>query len=362
VPALEVSNEIDDVTIELFTKLRKDIQQSAAGLTRRHARWVVDMYYCLQDERIRAAGQKRASAEGGEPYRLVEWIFTSMRQFESGLKSALGEFAKAYAVGRWLQAQYGIGPVISAGLLSHFDIAKAPTVGHMWRFAGLDPTCKWLGKTAAEELVKSVVGDSKTLTQDMATAIKAASGQHEVNAVRVFNEGFRSFDRESTTLKKGAEGLISWLSVRPYNAKLKAICAYRMGECFVKFSGRDECFYGQLYAKKKAELTARNEAGEYRELAAQYMKERRRMKGSPTWGHWKEGKLRPLQVHERARRWAVKLFLSHLHRVMYVDYHGTEPPAPFIFQHPELGDHRHLIDPPLWPHDYGGKPLRGLAN
>jgi len=31
----------------------------------------------------------------------------------------------------------GIGPVLSAGLLAHIDIEKAPTVGHIWSFAGL---------------------------------------------------------------------------------------------------------------------------------------------------------------------------------------------------------------------------------
>jgi hypothetical protein len=27
--------------------------------------------------------------------------------------------------------------------MAHIDITKAPTVGHIWRFAGLDPTVKW---------------------------------------------------------------------------------------------------------------------------------------------------------------------------------------------------------------------------
>lgn len=42
---------------------------------------------------------------------------------------------------------HGIGPVISAGLLAHIDIHRAVTVGHIWRFAGLDPSVKWLKKT-----------------------------------------------------------------------------------------------------------------------------------------------------------------------------------------------------------------------
>ena len=33
--------------------------------------------------------------------------------------------------------------MLSAGLLAHIDITRAPTVGHIWSFAGLDPTKTW---------------------------------------------------------------------------------------------------------------------------------------------------------------------------------------------------------------------------
>ena len=50
----------------------------------------------------------------------------------------------------------GIGPVIAAGLLANIDIKQAPTVGHIWRFAGLDPTNKWIGKKGAETLIDEI--------------------------------------------------------------------------------------------------------------------------------------------------------------------------------------------------------------
>ena len=37
----------------------------------------------------------------------------------------------------------GVGPIAASGFLAYIDIAKAPTVGHIWRFAGLDPTVSW---------------------------------------------------------------------------------------------------------------------------------------------------------------------------------------------------------------------------
>ena len=46
-------------------------------------------------------------------------------------------------IGPWAMATIGVGPVICAGVIARIDIHRAPTVGHIWRFAGLDPTQKW---------------------------------------------------------------------------------------------------------------------------------------------------------------------------------------------------------------------------
>jgi len=48
-----------------------------------------------------------------------------------------------YSAGRWLNGICGIGPVISAGLLSILDIRGCPTSGHWHRYAGFDPTVVW---------------------------------------------------------------------------------------------------------------------------------------------------------------------------------------------------------------------------
>jgi hypothetical protein len=58
----------------------------------------------------------------------------------------------------------------------------------------------------------------------------------------------------------------------PYNARLKTL-VWKMGESFVKISGKEDATYGKLHAEFKAEEIQRNEAGLYveaakRELAA----------------------------------------------------------------------------------------------
>ena len=71
--------------------------------------------------------------------------------------------------------------------------------------------------------------------------------------------------------------------------------------------------------------------------------------------------LAPAHIHARARRYAVKIFMSHLHHVMYVDFNGEDPPKPFIIENSD-GVHTHTIPIPHFPlaDDLGGKPLSDL--
>ncbi len=307
---------------EPLVKLARDVKQAANQLSRREARWLVDTYYMLQEDRKRSKMQADKCAEQAEPNQLIGWVFGSMERFEAAVKGCLGAFAKRWKVGQWLQAQTGIGPVLSAACLTYFDIRKAPAMGHFWSFAGLSPDIKW---------------------------------------------------------EKGQK--------RPYCADLKSIMAFRLGETMVKFQNHPQCFYGRLFAEKKAELWQQNVAGAFaataRQEADRHKKDTEAYKWKAGWfldasvqaaleaGHSAtevepagEGNgmpmLPPGQIHNRARRWMVKLVIAHVWEVMYVDYHGTEPPDPYIFAHPRNGQHVHRIAPPLWPGEYNGRPLREL--
>lgn len=281
---------------EPLFRLGKDIRKASRVLTWAEARWLVDTYYQMQDGRIRSKGQLDRQEEQAEPNELITWVFKTWRRFEDTVQKALLEFSSSYRVGNWMLQQYGIGPVLSAAMLTNFDIRQARTVGHFWAFAGFDPTRVW---------------------------------------------------------EKGEK--------RPYNAELKSICAYKMGECFVKFQNRELCFYGHLFATKKAELAERNKWGDFQATAkaeiARCQESKSllsKMEKTARWKHWKEGNLCPQHIHDRARRWTVKIFLSHLHEVMYWDYFQLPPPVPFVFR-PENGDHRHKIDVPLWKQEWHGQ-------
>jgi hypothetical protein len=141
----------------------------------------------------------------------------------------------------------------------------------------------------------------------------------------------------------------------------------------VKLSNREDALYGQLYKKRKAEEWRKNIAGEYQEAAADSMAKKKYGKATDQYAWYTggcdpvkaqaaldEGKaptaagckaddgkgvpmLSPAHIDARARRYAVKIFLSHLHEVWWREEMKEEPPKPFAIS---ILGHGHYIPPP----------------
>jgi hypothetical protein len=105
------------------------------------------------------------------------------------------------------------------------------------------------------------------------------------------------------------------ISMRPWNTGLKVLC-WKIGECFVYVSGKEDAYYGEVYSKRKKFETARNEGG-YNATAAEILKSKRIGEDTVAFEYYSKGKFPPAHVHARAKRYAVKLFLSHFHHVAY---------------------------------------------
>lgn len=134
-------------SLEPLQRLRKDLKEATTTLSRGEVRYLVDAYYQMQEDRKRSANQVRALSTSGEPHQVIGWLADNTGVLERNIKSALDAYSSSTDISRWAKSQVGIGPVIASGLEAHIDITKAPTVGHIWRFAGLDPTVKWEKKT-----------------------------------------------------------------------------------------------------------------------------------------------------------------------------------------------------------------------
>jgi hypothetical protein len=127
---------------------------------------------------------------------------------------------------------------------------------------------------------------------------------------------------------------------RPYNADLKQL-TWHTGQCFMKQSNDPDCFYGRLYRERKAFEITRNESGANRETAAAFKVSPGATKGVKD--KLAEGRLPDFNIDARARRYAVKIFLSHLHFIWFFSEFRRLAPTPFTIAF--LG-HAHEIAPP----------------
>lgn len=263
----------EPVDLTPVLKLTRDLRSASATLSDDEARFLVDAYYTMQKQRIRAGNQVTALTKSGEPHAILGWYQQQSDTLEKQVKGALGAFAKSRDLGRWAMGITGIGPVITAGLLAHINCG-VPTAGHVWSFAGLNPGQKW---------------------------------------------------------EKGQK--------RPFNASLKTLC-WKLGESFVKVKGRESDVYGKVYEARRAAEGAANDQLKFSDQAATIIQSRPTHAQRKTYA---EGKLPDGHLHMRAKRYAVKLFLSHYHTVGHYLVTGKLPPRPYAFDH--LG-HAHLIAPP----------------
>ena len=130
------------VIVEL-DRLTQEVRDQAAKLGPKEVRFLVDTYYQLQERRKGSANQERSLVESEEKNVLVGYFVKLDAYSEKKIKQMLQAYAEGKQDASWAMSIRGIGPVIAAGLAAHIDISMAPTVGHFWRFAGLDPPLTW---------------------------------------------------------------------------------------------------------------------------------------------------------------------------------------------------------------------------
>ena len=244
-------------------------------------RFLVRYYYAIQEDRKRTGSQLREAYKRKERNDLLMYLHQQNSEIESSIKRALETYTEGHPICQWLKNIYGIGPIISAGIVSHIDITRAPTSGHIESFAGYNPNMIW-------------------------------------------EEG-----------KK-----------RPYNAFLKVIF-FHAGTCFARLHKRDDCVYGKWFLVKLQEYRQRNDAGEYAEEAKRGL--RKYGKETVAYKTCLTGKLPAAQIVARARRWTIKLFISHLHEYWYTHHYKEAPAKPYAIS---ILGHAHHIRFGEYPKNY----------
>ena len=264
---------------------------------------LVSQYYDIQAFRIAGgnrqfqldnSGTSVAANNNNNPKNIsFAYVNAGFKEIEGIIVKWLKDYVEHDKMGQWLIATKGIGPVLAAGLLSYIDISKCQTAGSIWRYAG------WEGHRAPR--------------------------------------------------KKGVK--------LDYNPKFRVLC-WKCGESFQKLSGTKKdkdgntiyengkpvykSYYGGLYAEKLKFYIDKNEAGGFAE-AAKLALEEKNIQNVKTRATYESGKLPMAHMIAMAKRYAVKIFLSHLFEVWYEYENGVKPPRPFVEVH--LG-HVHIMEAP----------------
>jgi len=333
----EAKQDVDELlTMELIkTRLSTDLKAAAIEMTANEARFLVDAYYIHQANRIRLKNQSRSLGKV-EPHKLIDFLGANSERIEKILASVLKVYAKNTEVGKWCMSITGIGPVITAGLLAHIDIAKAPTAGHIWSYAGLLPKIVWLGKKQVDPFLADLGITSKTVTIEQIHQVAEEMNRRPQTII----DAMRSYgDKEKFTLAN----LKRAIKRRPFNQNLKDLC-WKIGESFKRNSFRPNCVYGHIYVGRKRYEEKNNQEKKYQKQAEESLATKNYSKSTEAYKWYSQGMLPPARLDLRAMRYATKLFLAHLHWVWFEIYYEQPAPKPYIITHGKF-EHAHIIEP-----------------
>lgn len=381
-----------DELFESVEKMSRDTRKAARTLGRDEARYLVANYYTMQDQRIASNNQLKGLTKAGKPHETIAHLTKQSELLEKMTKDSLESWVSGQGrAAEWCLEQKGIGGILAAGLFAHIDIHHAPTAGHIWSFAGLNPGAVWLGGDAARKVVDALIDNTVMTPEQLVEVAKRMGACPKWLAGRVFRvvtepgvPQFRDFqvleDLDYVKIKLQGikfkkKAIVEAVSRRPWNADLKTL-AWKIGESIVKVSGREDAYYGAVFAARKRYEIGRNVAGEHVQTAMDILKAKR-FKDKTAARLWYGGYLTPTDFIEfyeapleeresfakkrakaeptgtpmlppghvlaRARRATVKFFLSHLQYVLYKEEFKQEPPAPYVIAHK---GHAHFHKPP----------------
>lgn len=335
----------DEITVETFEtveRLSRDMVKLGRCLTREEVKFVVGWYYTFQEFRINTANQLRTLNGLNKPPMTLTYMNTQVATIEKQIKRPLQAFAESSVAGRWALDVRGIGPIIAAGLIGFIDIERAPAVSNIFNYAGLNPKTEWLGRDKATNLVSEY---SKKYSNPM-ELVTALSNQVNRQPATMWRLTLKYADPQADSPraeKIKTSHIVRAFATMPWNAHFKVLC-WKIGKSFQKFSTDPEKdYYGMIYRERKVYESEKNLKGDYSDQAKTKLEKNKIGKNTEAYSWYSKGMLPPGHIDARALRYAAKLFLSHLHEVMYFDRYGKRAPSPYAISH--LGHKRYIPVP-----------------
>ena len=268
-------------SLELIGRLNKDIRDASLNLSDAQARFLVDMYYQVQKYRI---------ANGNQ--------ISAIKKTSPEEPSDVLEFFNS----QFYEIEVNLKKVLG-------KYASSKSIG------------KWL---------LSIIGIGPILAAGLIAYIDIRKVQ---TAGQI--QAYAGLD----PTKKWEKG-----KLRPFNASLKTLC-WKAGQSFIKTSKNKKDVYGHIYNIRKKYESEKNNNLEYADQAKTMLETFNISKSTEAYKWYSKGMLPPAHINQRASRYAVKIFLSHLFSVWYEMEHGLKPPKPYAIA---ILGHAHEVPVPNW--------------
>lgn len=312
----------------IFDLIQKvDLSDLANRITKDEVSSLVSTYYTIQDQRIRTGNQLSRFQAQDKPAEAIEQMFSFFESMEERIKNLMEIWVTRTdnPVANWLYSICGIGPVLTAGWIANIDITRCRSSGAIMRYIGMEPTVKW--HTDADK-IRIVINDvldkqsKKKIDYDVIVEVCSTIG-HSLPLTENFLTNVKKYEDYS---KVKRDDLISAIKLCPFNQDMRKL-AWKTWQSFMKVQNSSKDTYGKLIAQRKAWENEKNERLEYKELAEEGAK--RVGSSTDAFKYYSEGKLPPAHILMRSGRFCIKIFVSHLHAMLYWHHYNALPPRPY---------------------------------
>ena len=127
-------------------RLQKDIIAANELTSFAEANYMVKTFYTMQELRKASVMQEKELRKATKPCNVAPYMTAQYKTLETSLKLGIEKFASEQPIGQWMLRLYGIGPILSANMLSHIDINRINNYGHLVAYAGMTATPPTWGK------------------------------------------------------------------------------------------------------------------------------------------------------------------------------------------------------------------------
>ena len=337
--------KIYDQELAPIQRLSRDLASASTTLSDKEARYLVDLYYQMQDNRIRSFGQVRALSQTEEPHSVIAWAGEQSEALENQIKRALDRYTDEHPAGAWAKSNVGIGPVLAAGLCANIgDVTRFTAVGNLWSYCGLVPGQKrrrgekstW---SSSLKRLAWLIGQSFVKVCNNEDAFYGHLYQEKKTYYQKKNEAGEFAERAASTLKdkrfgKGTDAYQWYSGLWVLNERLNPGAA-------LSDTVQEELKKLRREAAKEAKKTApagKDAASEHVEAAKTEAVEAYLRKNSLPL----RPMLPPAHIQAMAERYAAKIFISHFWEVS-LRQRGLEPPKCYAIT---ILGHVHEIKPP----------------